>query len=79
MTALPIGTRVLLSNGKPCPKRGKWVIASWMVENGRGTVEEVTPDYFCVKIDTRADGAPVGYQRTQVIHRTDTRFTVTPL
>jgi hypothetical protein len=79
MNAPPIGTPVLLCNGQPRPKRGRWVIASWMVENGRGTVEEIGPDYFCVKIETRADGSPVGYQRTQVIHNTDKRFTVTPL
>lgn len=79
MSALPIGARVQLSTGTRRPKRGVWVIARWMIENGQGTVEEVTPDYFCVRMRTQADGAPVGYQRTQVIHRTDKRFTVTPL
>ena len=79
MSALPIGTRVQLSTGKPCPKRGKWVIAEWMTTNGRGAVAEVTPDYIVVRIDTRADGAPLGLLRSQVISHGATHITVTPL
>ena len=80
MITLPIGTKVQLSTGTPCPKRGRWVISKWMDENGQGRVEEIGADYTAIAIDARADGSPiVGYKRTQVIHNTDKRFTVTPL
>lgn len=77
--ALKVGTRVQLSTGKPCPKRGKWVIADWLVLNGQGRVSELYPDYICVAIEKRADGRPVLLQRTQVIPYTDKRFTLTPI
>lgn len=81
MTPLQVGTKVQLSTGKPCPKRGKWVRAAWMVENGQGTVEEVGADYIAVLVETRADGTPMpgGYKRTQVIHETNKTLTATPL
>jgi hypothetical protein len=75
MNAPPIGTRVLLCNGQPRPRRGKW-----MVENGRGMVSEIGPDFFVVRIEAKADGTPMGLaRRSQVIHEADKRFTVTPL
>lgn len=74
MSALPIGARVQLSTGKPCPKRGKWVIAAWQAENGQGTVSEIGADYFAVKLETYANGSPVAYQRTQVIHASSTHI-----
>jgi hypothetical protein len=79
MTALPIGTRVQLSTGKPRPTRGKWVIAEWMVVNGQGTVAEVTPSYMVVRIDTRADGSQQFLHRSQVIAHDAMHITVTPL
>lgn len=78
--SLPVGTRVKLSTGSPCPKRGRWVIQQWLTENGEGVIEEVGPDYVCVAIEKRADGSPiVNHKRTQVIHETDKRYTITPL
>jgi hypothetical protein len=77
--ALKVGTRVQLSTGQPRPKRGKWVIADWLVVNGQGRVSEIHPAYICVAIERQADGRPVGYQRTQVIPYTDKRFTLTPI
>jgi hypothetical protein len=79
VSALPLGTRVQLSTGQPRPKRGKWVQASWDVRNGQGTVDEVTPDYIAVRMETRADGSPIVVRQTQVIHHGATHVTVTPL
>lgn len=77
---LPVGTKVRLSTGQRRPKRGIWVQARWDEENGQGHVSEIGADYFCVEIEARADGSPiVNHRRTQVIHNTDKRFTVTPL
>lgn len=77
---LPVGTRVQLSTGAPCPKRGKWVIQRWLEENGQGHVSEIGADYVCIAIEHRADGSPIiNHRRTQVIHNADKHITVTPL